>query len=165
MRGCLVSVVASAFQAKIPASKSATAPVIPIANVRISTPVCHEIESRPTNCRSSQAYPSKIRYLALPSDETRISASHIVSPNGILRMSRTRFICARKSRRRDHRGEIPGSAPGGVHAKASTALLDRAYGRPASFSTTDPTTFKRAIDMTDDELAAIVGGAKLTVVK
>jgi hypothetical protein len=30
---------------------------------------------------------------------------------------------------------------------------------------TDPGTFKRAIDMTDDELAAIVGRAKLTLVK
>ena len=30
---------------------------------------------------------------------------------------------------------------------------------------TDTTQFKRAIDMTDDELAAIASGAKLTVVK
>jgi hypothetical protein len=37
--------------------------------------------------------------------ETRISASHIMSPNGILRMSETRFICARKSWHVDHRGE------------------------------------------------------------
>ena len=29
----------------------------------------------------------------------------------------------------------------------------------------DTTQFKRAIDMTDDELAAIISGAKLTVVK
>ena len=34
-----------------------------------------------------------------------------------------------------------------------------------TFSTTDPGMFKRAIDMTDDELAAIVGRAKLTLVK
>ena len=34
-----------------------------------------------------------------------------------------------------------------------------------TFSTTDTTQFKRAIDMTDDELAAIASGAKLTVVK
>ena len=42
---------------------------------------------------------------------------------------------------------------------------DRGYGRPATFSTTDTTQFKRAIDMTDDELAAIVAKARLTVVK
>ena len=44
-------------------------------------------------------------------------------------------------------------------------LLDRAYGKAPTFSTSDTQTFKRAIDMTDDELAAIVGGAKLTLVK
>jgi hypothetical protein len=32
-----------------------------------------------------------------------------------------------------------------------------------TFSTADAGTFKRAIDMTDDELAAIVARAKLTV--
>jgi hypothetical protein len=45
------------------------------------------------------------------------------------------------------------------------AILDRGYGRPATFSTTDTTQFKRAIDMTDDELAAIVAKARLTIVK
>ena len=45
------------------------------------------------------------------------------------------------------------------------SLLDRAYGKAPTFSTSDTQTFKRAIDMTDDELAAIVGGAKLTLVK
>ena len=34
-----------------------------------------------------------------------------------------------------------------------------------TFSTNDSGTFKRAVDMTDDELAAIVAKAKLTVVK
>ena len=34
-----------------------------------------------------------------------------------------------------------------------------------TFSTTDTTQFKRAIDMTDDELAAIVAKARLTVIK
>ena len=33
------------------------------------------------------------------------------------------------------------------------------------FSTTDTTQFKRAIDMADDELAAIVAKARLTIVK
>jgi hypothetical protein len=37
--------------------------------------------------------------------------------------------------------------------------------RPASFSTGDSQTFKRAIDMTDDELAAIASRATLHVVK
>jgi hypothetical protein len=41
----------------------------------------------------------------------------------------------------------------------------RGYGRPATFNTGDTTQFKRAIDMTDDELAAIVAKARLTVVK
>jgi hypothetical protein len=44
-------------------------------------------------------------------------------------------------------------------------LSCRGYGRPATFSTTDTTQFKRAIDMTDDELAAIVAKARLTVAK
>ena len=48
---------------------------------------------------------------------------------------------------------------------AANTLLDRAYGKAPTFRTTDPGTFKRAIDMTDDELAAIVARAKLTVVK
>jgi hypothetical protein len=37
-------------------------------------------------------------------------------------------------------------------------------GKAPTFSTSDTQAFKRAIDMTDDELAAIVGRAKLTVV-
>ena len=48
---------------------------------------------------------------------------------------------------------------------ASQAILDRAYGKAPTFNTNDSGTFKRAIDMTDDELAAIVAKAKLTVVK
>jgi hypothetical protein len=35
----------------------------------------------------------------------------------------------------------------------------------ATLNTSDPTVMKRAIDMTDDELAAIVAKARLTVVK
>ena len=52
-----------------------------------------------------------------------------------------------------------------ARVSASQAILDRGYGRPATFSTTDTTQFKRAIDMTDDELAAIVAKARLTVIK
>ena len=44
-------------------------------------------------------------------------------------------------------------------------ILDRGYGRPATFSTTDTTQFKRAVDLSDDELAAIVAKARLTIVK
>ena len=64
-------------------------------------------------------------------------------------MLATRFICAGKSRKTNPRGEIRGGA-------AVTF---------ASSSTGDNQTFKRAIDMTDDELAAIASGATLHVVK
>ena len=56
-------------------------------------------------------------------------------------------------------------APPNARVAAANTLFDRAYGKAPTFSTTDPGTFKRAIDMTDDELAAIVAGAKLTLVK
>ena len=42
---------------------------------------------------------------------------------------------------------------------------DRAYGKAPTFSTSDTQAFKRAIDMTDDELPAIVAKARLTIVK
>jgi hypothetical protein len=48
---------------------------------------------------------------------------------------------------------------------AAKTLLDRAYGKAPTFSTSDTQAFKRAIDMTDDELAAIVAKARLKVVK
>jgi hypothetical protein len=88
--------------------------------------------------------------------------------------SGTRFICAGDLRKRIDRGEIrrrkrdsnaDEKAPQSARVSASQAILDRGYGRPATFSTTDTTQFKRAIDMTDDELAAIVAKARLTVVK
>ncbi len=41
-------------------------------------------------------------------------------------------------------------APPNARVAAANTLLDRAYGKAPTFSTTDP-TFKRAIDMTDDE--------------
>ena len=58
---------------------------------------------------------------------------------------------------------LPGGDP--PTQKTGLRLGNRGYGRPATFSTTDTTQFKRAIDMTDDELAAIVAKARLTVVK
>ena len=85
-------------------------------------------------------------------------------------MLATRFICARKSWRVDHRGGSASAAPhppGGdlLRVSASQAILDRAYGKAPTLNTSDPTVMKRAIDMTDDELAAIASGATLHVVK
>ena len=56
-------------------------------------------------------------------------------------------------------------APPNARVAAANTLLDRAYGKAPMFCTSDTQVFKRAIDMTDDELAAIVGRAKLTLVK
>ena len=53
----------------------------------------------------------------------------------------------------------------GARVSAAIALLDRAYGKAPTFSTSDTQAFKRAIDMTDDELAAIASGAHLTIVE
>jgi hypothetical protein len=50
-------------------------------------------------------------------------------------------------------------------ARRGTISSSRAYGKPPTFSTTDTTQLKRAIDMTDDELVQIITQAKLTVVK
>ena len=47
-------------------------------------------------------------------------------------------------------------APPNARVAAASILLDRAYGKAPTFSTSDTQAFKRAIDMTDDELAAIV---------
>ena len=55
-------------------------------------------------------------------------------------------------------------APPNARVAAANTLLDRAYGKAPTFNTSDTHAFKRAIDMTDDELAAIIGRAKLTVV-
>ena len=52
-------------------------------------------------------------------------------------------------------------APPMRRVAAANTLLDRAYGKAPTFSTSDTQAFKRAIDMTDDELAAIASGAKL----
>ena len=94
-------------------------------------------------------------------------------------MLATRFICARNSGKANHRGESRTTetglrcwrlskderAPHAARVSASQAILDRAYGKAPTLNTSDPTVMKRAIDMTDDELAAIASGAKLTVVK
>jgi hypothetical protein len=54
-------------------------------------------------------------------------------------------------------------APPNARVAAANALLDRAHGKAPTFSTSDTQAFKRAIDMTDDELAAIVAKARLTI--
>ena len=69
-----------------------------------------------------------------------------MSPNGILRMSKTRFICARKSWQ-------------GGDRQRSAAVT---FAMAGQFNTGDATNFRKAVDMSDDELAAIV--SKLTVV-
>ena len=55
-------------------------------------------------------------------------------------------------------------APHAARVSASQAILDRAYGKAPTLSTRTQ-QLKRAIDMTDDELAAIASGATLHVVK
>ena len=52
----------------------------------------------------------------------------------------------------------------GARVSAAIALLDRGYGKPPQFNAGDAQAFRQAVDMPDDELAAIVGRAKLTVV-
>ena len=52
-------------------------------------------------------------------------------------------------------------APHAARVSASQAILDRAYGKAPTLNTSDPTVMKRAIDMTDDELAAIASRATL----
>ena len=52
------------------------------------------------------------------------------------------------------------TAPHAAQVAASQAILDRAYGKAPTFSSTD-IEVKRAVDMTNDELAAIASGAHL----
>ena len=56
-------------------------------------------------------------------------------------------------------------APPNARVAAANTLLDRAYGKAPTFNTSDTQAFKRAIDMTDDELAAIASRATLHAVK
>lgn len=44
---------------------------------------------------------------------------------------------------------------------ACNAILDRAYGKPPQFSTANHADFRRATDMTDDELASIAAGGSI----
>ena len=60
--------------------------------------------------------------------------------------------------------EIAKEGTPSARVSAAIALLDRAYGKPPQFNTGDATNFRKAVDMSDDELAAIIARAKLTVV-
>src|SRR6266536_3096720 len=50
-------------------------------------------------------------------------------------------------------------APPAARVTASTAMLDRGYGKPPQFNTSDAAQFRRAVEMSDDELASIAGGS------
>ena len=45
-----------------------------------------------------------------------------------------------------------------ARVSACNAILDRAYGKPPQFSTANHADFRRATEMTDDELASIAAG-------
>jgi hypothetical protein len=51
-------------------------------------------------------------------------------------------------------------ATASARAMAADRILDRAYGKPPQLTTTDAGQFRRACDMTDDELAAIIAGGQ-----
>ena len=44
----------------------------------------------------------------------------------------------------------------GARVSAAIALLDRGYGRPPQLNTNDPGALRRAVDLSDDELASII---------
>jgi hypothetical protein len=41
---------------------------------------------------------------------------------------------------------------------AASAILDRGYGKPPQFVTGDPSAYRKAAELTDDELANIAAG-------
>lgn len=49
-------------------------------------------------------------------------------------------------------------APHSARVAAATALLDRGWGKPPQFVTDDVGKMRSALEMTDDELAAIAAG-------
>ena len=56
-------------------------------------------------------------------------------------------------------------ASASARAMAAERILDRGYGKPAQFSTGQAGEFRKAVDMTDDELAAIVAAGRSKVLK
>jgi hypothetical protein len=56
-------------------------------------------------------------------------------------------------------------APMASRVSAAALVLDRGFGRSPSFSTSDPADFKRATDMSDEELIKIAraGGIEIDV--
>jgi hypothetical protein len=54
-------------------------------------------------------------------------------------------------------------ASASARAMAADRILDRAYGRPASFSTSDVSEFRKATELSDDELVriALSGGIQI----
>ncbi len=52
------------------------------------------------------------------------------------------------------------NAPAAARGTCAVAVLNRAYGAPAAFSTSSPEAFRKAVDLTDDELAAIVSAGR-----
>ena len=57
------------------------------------------------------------------------------------------------------------TAPGGEPRAGKGVPKTGGLIKAPTLNTSDPTVMKRAIDMTDDELAAIASGATLHVVK
>ena len=47
--------------------------------------------------------------------------------------------------------------PAAARVSAWNSVLDRGYGKAPQFSTSDADEFKRAMDLSDDELATIAG--------
>lgn len=50
--------------------------------------------------------------------------------------------------------------PPGARAVAADHVINRAYGKPPQLNTVNAEQFKRAVEMTDDELARIAAGAE-----
>ena len=51
-------------------------------------------------------------------------------------------------------------ATASARAMAAERLLNRGYGKPPQFNTGQTSEFRKAVDMTDDELAAIVAAGR-----
>jgi hypothetical protein len=48
------------------------------------------------------------------------------------------------------------TAPPAVRVAAADKVIDRAYGKAPAFQTGDQQEFRRAMDMSDDELARVI---------